>query len=42
MSFFTNALMVIRILAAIHHHLMAKDNMTMNMLKFWTTKHTER
>ena len=42
MSFFTNTLIVILILADKYHHMTAKDNTTMNMLKFWTTKYTER
>ena len=42
MSFFTNTLIEILILADKYHHMTAKDNTTMNMLKFWTTKYTER
>ena len=42
MSFFTNTLIVILILADKYHHMTAKDNTTTNMLKFWTTKYIER
>ena len=42
MSFFTNTLIVILILADKYHHMTAKDNTTMNMLKFWTKKYTEK
>ena len=40
-EFCTNAiiaLILIHILAAIYHHFVLKDNTTLNMLKFWTTK----
>ena len=40
-EFCTNAiiaLILIHILAAIYHHFILKDNTTLNMLKFWTTK----
>jgi cytochrome b561 len=31
-------LIVIHILAALYHQFFAKDDTTLNMLKFWTTK----
>ena len=40
-EFCTNAiiaLILIHILAAIYHHFILKDNTTLNMSKFWTTK----
>ena len=40
-EFCTNAiiaLIVIHILAALYHQFFAKDDTTLNMLKFWTTK----
>jgi cytochrome b561 len=44
-EFCTNAiiaLIFIHILAAIYHHFILKDKTTLNMSKFWTTKHISK
>ena len=44
-EFCTNAIIVlilIHILAAIYHHFILKDKTTLNMSKFWTTKHISK